>query len=472
MVALLPASTPLPRPPNGFSLISLNVLLPNSIDGWWLYKYYPPGVPDAAMAWPARAALLESLLLRADPDIVCLQECAAESFESDFAFLHRAGYNAALYGKGRMRPATLWKASRFAICDAAGALAPADPELVRPAGAQDAAPLEYTTLPGTTPGVTQGDRTLLTALRLLGDDGAPAAAAPPLWIVNVHLSAGAEARRRLSQVHDGLDRIRKQRAKALPKDHPPRAAVVVAGDFNSQGATAVRELLTRGEVLPDYREAGDPTEREQASTEVTSKPKRQVVGAFVDACDGGALCGPTYYAPTLQPLMVDDATGAITDGLRAALADCFAKLSADGKVLTMEEQRKWLVAVNKKEGRGSEWRAAAKAREAKGSDALELTEFVGVYEEEVAQGKFWGVEHDLRVLRGDGLAVAGAPPFTAVFDYVFASDSLEVVGVQPPLDEARAAAMLANGETWLPNEWYASDHLPVAAALRFREGPA
>ena len=77
MVALLPASTPLPRPPNGFSLISLNVLLPNSIDGWWLYKYYPPGVPDAAMAWPARAALLESLLLRADPDIVCLQECAA-----------------------------------------------------------------------------------------------------------------------------------------------------------------------------------------------------------------------------------------------------------------------------------------------------------------------------------------------------------------------------------------------------------
>ena len=79
MVALLPASTPLPRPPNGFSLVSLNVLLPNSIDGWWLYKYYPPGVPDAAMAWPARAALLESLLLRADPDIVCLQECAASN---------------------------------------------------------------------------------------------------------------------------------------------------------------------------------------------------------------------------------------------------------------------------------------------------------------------------------------------------------------------------------------------------------
>ena len=469
MVALLPASTPLPRPPNGFSLISLNVLLPNSIDGWWLYKYYPPGVPDSAMAWPARAALLESLLLRADPDIVCLQECAAESFEADFSFLHRAGYNAALYGKGRMRPATLWKASRFALCDAAGALAPADPELVRPAGAQDGAPLEYTTLPGTTPGVTQGDRTLLTALRLLGDDGAPAAAAPPLWVVNVHLSAGAEARRRLSQVHDGLDRIRKQRAKALPKDHPPRAAVVVAGDFNSQGATAVRELLTRGEVLPDYREAGDPTEREQASTEVTSKPKRQVVGAFVDACDGGALCGPTYYAPTLQPLMVDDATGAISDGLRAALADCFAKLSADGKVLTMEEQRKWLVAVNKKEGAaasgGRRRRRARRRRQRARTRRVRRRVCRGGGAGQIlgrrarparaprrrAGGRRRGAVHRRLRLRRVGLARGGC--------------------VQPPLDEARAA-MLANGETWLPNEWYASDHLPVGAALRFREGPA
>ena len=94
---------------------------------------------------------------------------------------------------------------------------------------------------------------------------------------------------------------------------------------------------------------------------------------------------------------------------------------------------------------------AQACREAHGGTPLTRADFRAVYEAEVAAGKFWGVEHDLRVLRGDGLAVAGAAPFTAVFDYVFASDSLEVVGVQPPLDEARSA-MLANGETWLPNE--------------------
>ena len=35
------------------------------------------------------------------------------------------------------------------------------------------------------------------------------------------------------------------------------------GDFNSQGASAVRQLLTQGQVLPEFRESGDPTERAQ-----------------------------------------------------------------------------------------------------------------------------------------------------------------------------------------------------------------
>mgnify|MGYP003306424848 CR=1 FL=1 len=63
------------------------------------------------------------------------------------------------------------------------------------------------------------------------------------------------------------------------------AAVVVAGDFNSQGRTAVREILEVGEVLPEYRESGDPTEVEQGQNEVTSKPKRQVIGTFADAME-------------------------------------------------------------------------------------------------------------------------------------------------------------------------------------------
>ena len=34
----------------------------------------------------------------------------------------------------------------------------------------------------------------------------------------------------------------------------------VCGDFNSQGRSAVAELLEAGEVLPGFRESGDPTE--------------------------------------------------------------------------------------------------------------------------------------------------------------------------------------------------------------------
>ena len=44
---------------------------------------------------------------------------------------------------------------------------------------------------------------------------------------------------------------------------PKRVPVLVCGDFNSQGHSAVRELLTVGEVGPDFREGGDPTERGQ-----------------------------------------------------------------------------------------------------------------------------------------------------------------------------------------------------------------
>ena len=50
--------------------------------------------------------------------------------------------------------------------------------------------------------------------------------------------------------------------------------------------------------------------------------------------------------------------------------------------------------------RCSEYRAALAAREAHGGTPLTRADFQSVYAEEAQQGKFWGVEHDLRVLRG------------------------------------------------------------------------
>ena len=82
-----------------------------------------------------------------------------------------------------------------------------------------------------------------------------------VFLVNLHLSAGANADRRLRQVHEALETVEKEAKKMrLELQTLP---VIFAGDFNSQGLTAVRELLTTGAVGPDFRESGDPTERGQ-----------------------------------------------------------------------------------------------------------------------------------------------------------------------------------------------------------------
>ena len=54
---------------------------------WWLYKYYDGETPREATLWPARSALIAERVLGADADVVLLQECSAESFESDWAFI-------------------------------------------------------------------------------------------------------------------------------------------------------------------------------------------------------------------------------------------------------------------------------------------------------------------------------------------------------------------------------------------------
>ena len=163
---LVPSTTALPRLASGISVLSYNVLLPNSCDGWWLYKYYDDVTPRAATLWSARAALLRDRVLSADADVVLLQECSAESFDTDWSFLSDAGYDCALYKSGRMRPATFWKADLWERCDAAGGALAAD----------DA-----------DGGIIMGDRTLTTMLRPRIVEPTP-----PTFIVNCHLSAGPE----------------------------------------------------------------------------------------------------------------------------------------------------------------------------------------------------------------------------------------------------------------------------------------
>ena len=58
-------------------------------------------------------------------------------------------------------------------------------------------------------------------------------------------------------------------------------------------------------------------------------------------------------------------------------------------------------------------------------------------------------------------------PLHSRFDYIyFSSGALQLRGLQPPLTDDRYAELLG-GRAILPNAWFPSDHLPVAAALEW-----
>ncbi|KOO32654.1 hypothetical protein Ctob_013409 [Chrysochromulina tobinii] len=342
--------------PSGLTLLTWNVLIPNSNDGWWIYKMYEPtgsaGGPaaDVHTTWAHRQGLMRDRLLEAAPDIICLQETSHvtdQAFANDWAFLREAGYECAVLSRGRMRPATFWKSSKLRLCCADGSLPSAPSALT----------------------------------------GTPE--------------------------HGG-------------KAEPATSAEPAADKAETAGKV-------EGQVLPAFRESGDPTEPRASEIEVTAKPKAQTLARFADAAEeayGGAgePVPPTIVAKELA----------------------------------------WLTTINGVPTRGSESRSAAAAREAHGGTALTRADFQKVYAEELAQGKFWGVEHDVRAVLGQGLAPpagGGTPPFTARFDYVYYSTSaLRLVGVQRPLETARMAELL-DGRAILPNAWFPSDHLPVAAAF-------
>ena len=107
---------------------------------------------------------------------------------------------------------------------------------------------------------------------------------------------------------------------------------------------------------------------------------------------------------------------------------------------------------------------------ASGGARLHREDFHAVYADELAQGKYWGVEHDLRVVTGTGLASPTEPPFTATFDYLYYTQgAMKMASMLPALTTEQYEEILKPGGSILPNEWFPSDHLPVAAALEFVE---
>lgn len=428
---ILPAGVALPGAvacARRFSCVSYNVLLPNSQDGWWIYKYYRR--QGDFTEWPRRQEMLRSQLLRAAADVICLQEVSELSFSEDFGFLAEHGYAALLHNKkGRMRPATFWRREAFDLVSE-----------------------------------QHKDRSLVLALRRPGGE-----VSETIFVVNSHLSAGPEAARRVRQAHEALETVAKE-AKRQQMD-PAAVHAVYCGDFNSQGATAVRELLVTGEVLPAFRESGDPTEQGQEGLQLTSKPKRHLLPRFQDAVEATFAAHGRPAPATILVANIDskmkDAQGALTPALVDALNAAFNQWSSGpgAETMTRPQLDAYLTRINKGLGRGDRW--VAPALERFGKDELPREEFLRHYREELEEGKFWSVESDLLDMMGRGMAVPSEGPTQLRFDYIYFSGTLRVTAVQAPLTEEQERRFF--GDPWdiLPNDWHPSDHLPVAAVFEY-----
>ena len=182
MVNKIAASVPLPcLGKNGFTVLTYNVLIPNSQDGWWVYKYYCAGTKREHTEWAHREKLFKQQFATLASDVVCIQEAHAESFETDFGiWMREAGYAHALMKKGRMRCATFWKTSRFKLANK---------------------------------GLQHKDRTLICELievRPVVEATKETLRTEPsrrVFIVNGHLSAGHSSQRRLHQAHEALEAV-------------------------------------------------------------------------------------------------------------------------------------------------------------------------------------------------------------------------------------------------------------------------
>eukprot|EP00804_Cyclotella_cryptica_P021653 CCRYP_020570-RB/>CCRYP_020570-RB protein AED:0.32 eAED:0.32 QI:93/0.8/0.83/1/0/0/6/0/246 len=231
------APSTLPSPVTGLSVLSYNVLLPNSQDGWWTYKMYLPPLSaedEYISSWEYRRSLIKDRVGRVDADIVCLQEVSPLTFEDDFEFMtEHLGYDGVeLFHKGRFRPATFWKKSRV--------------ELVSPA--------------------QHKDRTLLTTFRLLDTDTTrpnESVSSENWHVLNCHLQAGKQGGRRVRQIVEGVSAAYKL-AKKL-KD-PANLNLIVCGDFNGGEESGAVHYLEKGSVGPDFIEDGESvSSKENAS---------------------------------------------------------------------------------------------------------------------------------------------------------------------------------------------------------------
>merc|ERR1719498_12275 len=239
-----------------------------------------------------------------------------------------------------------------------------------------------------------------------------------------------------------------------------KVPVLFCGDFNSQGKSAVREILTQCTVGPEFRESGDPTERGQEGVQITTKVKRHNCAPLLDASEvafgDGAVPASLLVSNIDSKYLHED--GSLPSTATKIINEAFDACCLPGNTeMSEDDTNRFLLQINKKLGRGSEFRFVEAAYEKSGKRVFTREDFHALYAAELHEGKFWGVEHDLNVILGRGLAVPSEGPCQLRFDYIYYSPSLlGLAGVWEPLEEKRRAQVF--GEPWeiMPNPWHPS----------------
>ncbi|KAG7342114.1 endonuclease/exonuclease/phosphatase family protein [Nitzschia inconspicua] len=323
---------------NQLSVLTWNILLPNSQDGWWTYKMYSPKVDPEVPTWKYRQSLLRDRIGTINADVVCLQEISPTSFEDDFAFMTELGYDGyELFKKGRFRPVTFWKTSEC--------------RLVTPA--------------------VHKDRCLITAFekRTTGrfsptDEDmtkvGPLHSQPPFWYVaNCHLQAGQQGSRRVRQTLEAIKGVLTL-AKKQKEDKPDeKLHLVICGDFNGGPEAGAIRLMEDGFVDETLLEDGEPVTSGRKELPL-SQPLFDA-SASVDSREPP----PTLVVAELMSTIMEEPTYTnpiLSFAMKERLERIYRRL-ATGKdgLMTKGDVENWLLQINREIGRGDEYRNAAVA---------------------------------------------------------------------------------------------------------------
>ena len=199
--------------------------------------------------WNSRSAMLRDRMNIIQADVVCLQEVAPDSFDSDFEFMQELGYDhCEMFKKGRFRPATFWKSSRVKLV--------------------------------TEP--VHKDRTLLTTFNLV--DTTDNTKDQNWHVLNCHLQAGKQGSRRVRQIFEGLSSVTKL-AKKLKEPDPTNPFLIICGDFNGGAECGAVRFLEDGMIGPDFIEDGEQVVKSKEKRVTTSKPLVDVsslIASFIE----------------------------------------------------------------------------------------------------------------------------------------------------------------------------------------------